>query len=330
MRDLEAEFPAVVSRLTGGEYRRVSGGITFRCPLANSRHAHGDRTPSCRLFVGRGGALMGKCHGCGAGWVELKAAAGLTAVEWFPESQRKGGGRRTVSKVVARYVYRHPDGRMYGTKLRLEPKSFLWERPLPDDIRQLCGISAQGEAVVCGAGAMEEGHYRATRDAKGVHRFRQCEPTEPGAVIIPEAGPCPLFLSEQLEAVNPCWQLSARVYVCEGEKDTLTAQAIGLAAVCGPHGANIWTADYSRQLAGRRAVLVPHYDAPGTAFMERVAGSLLANGVRELCTLKPTVRGYELAEGEDLTDWATRQGAGASRKLAAVVDRLTAWVQRED
>ena len=319
--DLEAEYPVAVATLTGGEYKRQSGGLTFRCPIPE-RHRNGDRNPSCRLFVSRTGGLVCKCFGCGADWRELCRAVGLPPRELVRPDQRHGGGPQAVSKTVARYSYMHPDGSPYGTKLRLEPKSFLWERPLPADLRALCGISAERVAVVCGARAMEQGWYKGKPDAKGVVRFRQCEPATEGAVIIPAAGPCPLFLGESIGGPNH----DRPVAVCEGEKDALTAwKLLGAVAVCGPHGANHWTPEYARQLAGRRVVLVPHHDGPGLAFMERVAGSLLSNGCAEIRTLWPWARGWELAEGEDLTDWATRQGADARAKFARVVERLPAW-----
>ncbi len=93
------------------------------------------------------------------------------------------------------------------------------------------------------------------------------------------------------------------VFICEGEKDVHSLEAMGLLATCNPMGAGKWRAEYSEALRGRSAVVLPDNDGPGRKHAAAVAASLL--GVAD------SVRMVELpglpAKG-DVTDW---RNAGA-------------------
>ncbi len=98
------------------------------------------------------------------------------------------------------------------------------------------------------------------------------------------------------------------VLVTEGEKAVDRLAALGFVATCNPHGAGPgkWHDDYSKVLAGRAVVLLPHVDPvdpkrgtrPGEEHMRLVALSLL-----------PVVKSLQviwlpgLVEGQDTDDW---------------------------
>lgn len=309
--DVAARYPAVVSALTGGSYRAERKGITFRCPFGD-RHKRGDRDASARIFIGHRGECVCLCLGCHAKWREFVALSNLPPQEFWPEVTRFG--TRTVAaqptpKAVARYVYRHADGTEYGTKTRWEPghhgrrKTFSWSRPVPSDIRLLCGIPDTDPAVIDGKDAMSEGWFVAHKWADGWH-LRATEQQTDAAVLIPAAGPAPLFGLPELIAADP----ARLVWVVEGEKTKQALEALGCLAVNPPNGSNTWLPQYAGYFAGRDVVLASDNDFAGRSLMEVVAGQLLTRGTpRSVRTFESGVGDYSLPEGGDVADWLAAQ-----------------------
>jgi hypothetical protein len=52
------------------------------------------------------------------------------------------------------------------------------------------------------------------------------------------------------------------VFICEGEKDVHSLEALGLLATCNPMGAGKWRTEYSEAIRGRAVVLLPDNDPP--------------------------------------------------------------------
>lgn len=331
--DVLALYPAIVERLTGGEYRAEAKGVTFRCPF-DARHKHGDRHWSARAFVGARGECVCVCLGCRARWPEFVAASGLPPQEFWPESTRWGKSVATAHptpKAVAHYEYRHADGTPYGTKTRWTPgyhgraKSFTWSRPVPPDIRLLCGIPEGAPAVIDGKDAMQEGWFVPAKWADGWH-LRATDTEADGAVFVPHPGPPPLYRLPELLAAPP----ERGVCVVEGEKACEALRALGFVAVCPPNGAATWLAEWSPHFADRSVLLLPDNDDTGRGLMECAAGLLLMAGrVKDLRVLAAGAPGYELGDGQDVADWiAARRGlktAGLARDLWAAAQSVPVY-----
>ncbi|WP_156769676.1 toprim domain-containing protein, partial [Nocardia sp. 852002-20019_SCH5090214] len=85
------------------------------------------------------------------------------------------------------------------------------------------------------------------------------------------------------------------IYICEGEKDVLTAEAAGLTATTNAGGALSWSDEHAKWLAGAgEVVIVADHDAPGYRRAEKVMDSLAGR--------VGSVRVLRAATGKDLTD----------------------------
>ncbi|MFE2961976.1 toprim domain-containing protein [Nocardia tengchongensis] len=99
----------------------------------------------------------------------------------------------------------------------------------------------------------------------------------------------PFRLPRVLEAIDE----HHTVYVCEGEKDVLAAEAAGLTATTNAGGASAWTPEHAAWLRGAgTVVIVADRDAPGYRRAERVMASLVG--------LVGRVRVVQAATGKDL------------------------------
>jgi len=109
------------------------------------------------------------------------------------------------------------------------------------------------------------------------------------------------------------------IFICEGEKDVHSLEALGLVATCNPGGSGKWKAEYAQHFEGRRLVLLPDNDEPGRRHMQQVAASMLpcASEIR-------LVELPDLPDKGDPTDWLE---AGGSRQqlidLCAGTDALS-------
>lgn len=106
---------------------------------------------------------------------------------------------------------------------------------------------------------------------------------------------------------------SETVYVCEGEKDVLALESLGLLATCNPMGAGKWRDEYAESVRGRRLVVFTENDPPadasgkphykGQRHAAVVAESLIAHDCE--------VRIIEPPRGKDVSDWVAD---GATRR----------------
>lgn len=106
------------------------------------------------------------------------------------------------------------------------------------------------------------------------------------------------------------------VYVCEGEKDVLALEYIGLSATCNAGGAGKWEPQYTDSLAGADVVVIADKDEPGRKHGELV-GSALSGVAR-------SVRVIELPDRDgkpvkDAADWVS--AGGTAVELKSLVDK---------
>lgn len=96
------------------------------------------------------------------------------------------------------------------------------------------------------------------------------------------------------------------VFVCEGEKDALSAASIGLVATTNPGGAGKWEPQYTAALRGRDVAILPDNDPAGEKHAELVRAAL-ANVAKTI----RIVRLPGLPEKGDVTDWIGSGGTAA-------------------
>jgi hypothetical protein len=130
----------------------------------------------------------------------------------------------------------------------------------------------------------------------------------------------PFHLPEVMEAVAN----DQTVFVCEGEKDVLTLQRLGIVATCNPMGAKKWWAEFNELLKGADVVICIDNDEPGHEHGRMVAENLIPVAKR--------VRLFDLARywpkiepSDDISDWA-EQG-GTAEQLWPMVEQLPALDQ---
>ncbi|WP_040862848.1 toprim domain-containing protein [Nocardia niigatensis] len=144
------------------------------------------------------------------------------------------------------------------------------------------------DGVVAGQIVRSEARFERGRDKKfhQLHWNPARGDFEPGGF-----DPIPFRLPQVLDAVAA----GRWIYVCEGEKDVLTAENAGLVATTNAGGAMSWTTEHARWLDGAvGVVIVADRDAPGFRRAEKVAASLAG--------LVAQVRVVTARDGKDLTD----------------------------
>jgi len=112
--------------------------------------------------------------------------------------------------------------------------------------------------------------------------------------------------------------LSALVFLVEGEKDVDRLRAGGLVATCSPMGAGKWRDEYAKSLAGRKVVIIPDNDQAGRDHAQAEAKSL--SGVAESVKMLML---SGLPEKGDVSDWL-RMG-GTIETLRAMAEAAPEW-----
>ncbi len=150
--------------------------------------------------------------------------------------------------------------------------------------------------------------------------FRQRRPNGDGGWIWNLRGVRPVLyrLPELLS------RSSETIFVCEGEKDVLSLEPMGVLATCNPMGAGKWRHEYAETLSGRTVVVIPDNDPAtdengkshykGQKHAAAVAESLLKHGCE--------VRIIELPSGKDATEWLAL--GGTAEELQELVSKASA------
>jgi hypothetical protein len=159
-----------------------------------------------------------------------------------------------------------------------------------------------------GAEVMCVGRFNLTDGSK---QFRPVHLASDGWRIGDPPGLLPLYGAHELPA-------DGRVYVCEGEKATDAARAIGLPTVTSAHGsASAARSDWT-PLAGREVVILPDNDGPGEKYARDVS--------RLLVKLDPAARVKivelpELPPAGDIVEYvAARAELAAASIASSIVD----------
>lgn len=159
----------------------------------------------------------------------------------------------------------------------------------------------------------------AMRDADGVKRgktFRQRrpDPDRHGKWVYSIAGVerLPYRLPEMLARPGEV------VFVCEGEKAADAVAGLGLVSTTNSEGAGKWSASLSRWFDGRRVVILPDNDEPGTDHARKVAAHLTAAGVEVRIAELP-----DLPPKGDAADWVA---AGCTREdILRLAEAAPVW-----
>ncbi|NEW47981.1 toprim domain-containing protein, partial [Nocardia cyriacigeorgica] len=144
------------------------------------------------------------------------------------------------------------------------------------------------DGSVAGEVIRKEAAFESGRD-KSFHQRRWN--TETGQMERGGFEPVPFQLPQVLEQIAD----GGVIYICEGEKDVLSAERAGLTATTNAGGASSWTPAHAKWLTGARTVvIVADHDVAGYRRAERVMGTLAG--------LVGRVRVVTAATGKDLTD----------------------------
>lgn len=107
----------------------------------------------------------------------------------------------------------------------------------------------------------------------------------------------------RLPEVRAAIEKGETVFIVEGEKDADNLARLGLCATCNPMGAGKWSAEYSEQLRGANAVVLPDNDEPGRIHAAQVGAALLQTAARILTLTLPN-----LPPKGDVSDWIAAGG----------------------
>lgn len=107
------------------------------------------------------------------------------------------------------------------------------------------------------------------------------------------------------------------VFVCEGERDVLNMEAIGVYATCNPMGAGKWHPEYSQMLKNAKVIVIPDNDNPGREHAQKICQSL-KNIADTVCLLTLTGEGVK-----DASDWIS--SGGTKEELKKLISNLEEW-----
>ncbi len=113
------------------------------------------------------------------------------------------------------------------------------------------------------------------------------------------------------------------VFICEGEKDVHSLEALGFLATCNPMGARKWRDSFAETLRGRRIAIIadndPARDERGNPHFkgQKHAGEVAESLLRHNCE----VRIIEPPRGKDVSEWLA--AGGSADEISRLVDELS-------
>lgn len=292
------------------------GKWVARCP------AHADHNPSLGVAVGSDGRILVKCY-AGCSTDSVVGSLGLTMADLMADSGGKPS-RRLSPQISA---------------ASLAPAPLKKSKPEKKDFGKLVATYDYQD---------ENGNviYRVERRVKadGKKTFCQMHPDKVSATgwafgIPSTVTRVPFHLPRVINAVKN----AKSIVICEGEKDVLTAEKLGLVATCNSGGAGHWQEGWGKYFQGAANILIIADNdaeisngkifAVGQKHATKVRRMLEAEGVG--CKIKqmvmPSVNGEKC---KDLTDWADAvEAAGGMANLESfvlAVKSAEAWPRRWD
>jgi hypothetical protein len=204
--------------------------ILCRCP------AHDDYSPSLHLREDDQGLLVHCFAGCSpsdiAECLEDEAPR-MSKPKLIPTPRDRGA-------VVAKYDYCNTEGEVVYRKLRLNPKSFEFRRPVV--------VPARTE------GPVQHSEYVS---------WRLGLKDRDGSYLV---APIPYNLPSLIDAAD--------VWLVDGEKDTDRLTADGVVATCSPYGMARWRPEWDEFFRDKRVTVVADRDDPGYKAAAEVAARI--------------------------------------------------------
>ena len=205
---------------------------------------HEDTDPSLNFNLATG---LFKCFGCDAGGDIFSFYAKKHGL-----SLRNGQFGEVLSGIAKDFGISN----VSGSTSKRKPKKKKWRDPS----RVYDYLSADGKKVV---------HQTVRFD--NPKEFRQRRPNPKGGKPIWDLKGIEPVLFNLPEVVK---EENQTIYVCEGEKDALVANGLGLTGTTCPMGAEKWRPHYNKHLEDKDVIIIPDKDGPGKLHGESVARSL--------------------------------------------------------
>lgn len=244
----------------------------------------------------------------------------------------KGGQERHPSVLLYLNERRHLMGRCYACGARLPEMLFALGKDMTELTNGRKQMDGRRKAVAHYVYRDKSGKplYRVVRsEPKAFHQERATMTRflGPGWEVLqwtPGLGDCKRVLYRWNEwATRP----NAPVIIVEGEKDADALWDMGLPATCNVGGTGMgWSEEYTHALAGRRAVIIPDSDGPGTAHAIEIAGSLVAFGSLASLRYVPELRiihGQRNVLAKDVSEYF--QQGGTRKTLIDLILAAPEW-----
>jgi hypothetical protein len=277
----------LLAKLPGA--KRAGKGWSARCP------AHEDGKASLSVSAGDDGTALVKCH-AGCDTSAILAAVGLKLADLFPPKTNPAPNRNGKPTAGGR-AFPTANDALAELERRHGKRSALWTYH-----------DAHGEPV----GLVIRWDKSSGKDIRPVARHTD------GWRIGAMPDPRPLYGLPDLRAAK-------RVVICEGEKATDAARALGFVATTSAGGSQAATKAEWRPLAGKEIWILPDNDAPGHKYAGAVSGILAK------LTPAPVIRIVELpdlSDSGDVVDWIGTHGEAADpNALRAEIESLAETVE---
>jgi len=266
--------------------KKNGDGWSARCP------AHEDGRASLSIAEGDDGRALVKCHaGCRAD--AICAAVGLSVLDLMPTADTLAiPGKHSRNGKPSTSTYQAAKAAIAALERKYGKRSALWTYH-----------DAQGDPI----GVIVRWDKADGKEIRPVARHGD------RWIIGGMPEPRPLYhLPDVVDA--------DRVFVCEGEKATDAARAIGLTATTSAHGSQSPNKTDWSPLAGKDVVILPDNDEAGEEYADAVTAIL--------AKLKPApvakvVELPELPEKGDIHDWLEARDAHDPGELWATIEKLS-------
>jgi hypothetical protein len=280
----------------GKHVRRIGRKAEAQCP------AHEDRVASLSISEGEDGRSLICCHaGCDA--KDVLAAIGMSMADAFPpknDAHQAGGNGHAAPK-----AYPTKAGAIEAARVSVARS----ENISIDQVRFAQAWDYPRAAVLrfdlpTPAGEKTRKSFRPIRRVNG------------GWQVGDPPGKWPLYHLDALAEAG-------RVYLCEGEKATDAAAAVGLAATTSAHGAkSAAKTDWKLPAETKELVILPDHDEAGEKYATEAAVlAQAANpGLRVRIVRLAALAGADFPKGGDFADFSAdfRDGADADAIRAEV------------
>lgn len=272
----------IARKVLGEPMKRSGSELRWRCPN------HDDRDPSLFVNVRKDCFLCGPCGASGNAW---KLAA------FFAHCDPDDKPAVTAYLREQRLLTEAPASRPRGKQRTESTRSARADDP------RLKTLALSGKQIAeIYSYTDREGNELFVNVRYQPKDFRMARPTEKGEYVFGTGGvPQVLFRLPEVERAR-------EVLLLEGEKDALTAAALGFCGTTKPHGAKRSIEPFLEALRGKDVVICYDRDDAGRAGAEA-----------DIDALRNVARSRKLVfvpQGKDLSDWIAQGGTReALRKL---------------